>query len=109
MLSGTIDQHASITRCGAEVSHPQRNRARRRGEDITQRHRMTGRLRLFNAHFDGAHGLIRKPLQPKHPREDHARRHVSANLEANDILAEMAVTSMVSGGIMSKHLLEMTP
>ena len=70
---------------------------------------MTGRLRLFNAHFGGAYSLIRKPLQPQHSREDHARRHVSANLEANDILAGNDLRSMVGGGITSKHLLELTP
>ena len=109
MLSRMIDQHAGIMRRGGEVSHPQRNRARRQGEGVTQRQCVTGCLRLFNAHFGSAHRLIRKPLQPQHPRKERARRHVPVNLEANDILEANDVTSMIGGGIMSQHLLEMAP
>ena len=69
---------------------------------------MTGRLRLFDAHFGSAHRLIRKPLQPQHSRKERARRHSQVGLEANDIRKRI-IAPMIGGGIVSQHMLQMAP
>jgi hypothetical protein len=64
---------------------------------------VTGRLRLCDAYFGSAHCLIRKPLQPQHPRKEHARRYSQVSAEANDILEANDIPSMIGAGIMRQH------
>ena len=70
---------------------------------------MTSRLRLCNAYFGSAHRLVRKPLQPQHPRQEHAGRHAQISPEANDVLKANDIPRWIGSSVMSQHVLQMRP
>ena len=64
---------------------------------------MIGRPNLLDAAFSGAHGLIRKSLQPQDPCKEDTRRYPRIKLKEN------GVRPMVGNDLLSEHALDMVP
>jgi hypothetical protein len=98
-----VEQHFHIMFRRGQIADPQRDRACRHGESVTQRDCVIGRASVRDTGFGGPHRLIRQSLQPQDPGKVGPRRHPRVDPKANDLRL------LGRSDIVGEHALEMAP
>src|SRR6516165_11188781 len=103
VLSRMVQQHRhKAFRC-FQIADEEGDWARRIGQRITQRKRVIDCSSVLDIGLGGAHGLVRKSLEPEDPRERRTRSYLLVELEAD------RMRPVNGGNISSEHALDVTP
>jgi hypothetical protein len=102
-LCRMVEQHRRVAFCCREVAHPERYRARRTGQRVTQRNCVIACPRTLNRPLDGARGLVRKSVKPENHRKDNFSRDPLVPHKADHVRAVQRVD------ITAQHALNVAP